>query len=73
VTNLRTPNVTARPATSVTANAAGISHSQASAPIPNPSAVRPAPISTKTARDGEGRRATPVAAARVGQPREQHG
>ena len=49
VTNLRTPNAAARPATSVTANAASTSQPQASPPIPNPSAVSPAPISAKTA------------------------
>jgi hypothetical protein len=44
-----TPNVTARPAASVTAKAASTSQPQASPPMPNPSAVSPAPISAKTA------------------------
>jgi hypothetical protein len=48
-TNLRTPNVTARPAPSVTANATSTSQPQASPPMPNPSAVSPAPISAKPA------------------------
>jgi hypothetical protein len=67
-TNLRTPNATARPATSVTANAASTSQ-----PPGVPADAKPQRGQTRTDQreDGDARRALPVAASRVGQPREQ--
>jgi len=51
-TNRCTPNMTARPAARVTANAASTSQPQPLPPMPNPSAVSPAPNSAKTAMCG---------------------